>query len=154
MNRCYCLVLIGMLAALPLPAASLYDQSIARVLAERYDSRDVSYILVDSSTHRVMASHWDDMAKPVPVGSLVKPFIALAYGRKHDFRYPAYFCHGSADGCWLSRGHGRVDIGAAIADSCNAYFLSLAARLDPEDLEPITREYGLSWGKAALTLRK
>jgi len=148
MNRCLYLVLMVMLAALPLAAASLYDQSIARVLAEHYDSRDVSYILVDSNTHSVMASRWDDMAKPVPVGSLVKPFIALAYGQKYDFRYPAYFCRGSADGCWLSRGHGRVDISAAIADSCNAYFLNLASRLDPEDLEPIARGYGLSWGRA------
>jgi len=150
MSRCSYLVLMGMLAALPLRAASLYDQSIARVLADRYDSRDVSYLLVDSNTRRVIASRWDDMAEPVPVGSLVKPFIALAYGQKHNFRYPAYFCRGSADGCWLSRGHGQVDISAAIAYSCNAYFLNLASRLDPEDLDPIARGYGLSWGRAPL----
>jgi cell division protein FtsI/penicillin-binding protein 2 len=150
MNRCLPLVLVWILAALPLPAASLYDQSIARVLAEHYDSRDVSYILVDSNTHRVIASRWDHMEEPVPVGSLVKPFIALAYGQKHDFRYPAYFCHGSADGCWLARGHGQVDISAAIAYSCNAYFLNLASQLDPDDLDPVARGYGLSWGKPPL----
>jgi cell division protein FtsI/penicillin-binding protein 2 len=148
MSRCSYLVLMGMLAAHALPAASLYDQSIARVLAERYDSRDVSYILVDSNTHNVMASRWDDMAKPVPVGSLVKPFIALAYGQKHDFRYPAFVCRGAADGCWLAHGHGKVDISAAIAYSCNAYFLNLASRLDPEDLDVMARGYGLSGGRA------
>ena len=150
MSRCLYLVLIWMLAALPLPAGSLYDQSIARVLAERYDSRNVSYILVDSNTHSVIASRWDDMAEPVPIGSLVKPFIALAYGQKHNFRYPAYFCHGSADGCWLPRGHGQVDISAAIAYSCNAYFLNLAPLLDPGDLDPIARSYGFSLGRVPL----
>ncbi|MGD1158139.1 MAG: penicillin-binding transpeptidase domain-containing protein [Terriglobia bacterium] len=150
MSRCLYLVLIWMLAALPLPAASLYDQSIARVLAERYDSHNVSYILVDSNTHSVITARWDDMAEPVPVGSLVKPFIALAYGQKHDFRYPAYFCRGSADGCWLPRGHGQVDISAAIAYSCNAYFLNLASSLKPEDLDWMAQRYGLSIGKAPL----
>ena len=148
MSRCFYLVLMGMLAALPLPAASLYDQSIARVLAERYNSRDVSYILIDSDTHRLMASRWDDMANPVPVGSLVKPFIALAYGQKHNFRYPAFVCHGAADGCWLARGHSKVDISAAIAYSCNAYFMNLASHLDPDDLEALARGYGLSGGRA------
>jgi cell division protein FtsI/penicillin-binding protein 2 len=148
MSRCLSLVLICVLAALPLPAASLYDQSIARVLAERYDSRNVSYILVDSNTHSVIASRWDDMEEPVPVGSLVKPFIALAYGQKHDFRYPPFFCRGSADGCWLPRGHGQVDISASIAYSCNAYFFSLALLLDPGDLDLIARGYGLSLGRA------
>lgn len=150
MSRCLYPVLIWMLAALPLSAASLYDQSIARVLAERYDSRNVSYILVDSDTHSVIASRWDDMEEPVPVGSLVKPFLALAYGQKHDFRYPPYFCRGSADGCWLPRGHGQVDISAAIAYSCNAYFLNLASLLHPEDLDPIARRYGFSWWRTPL----
>jgi cell division protein FtsI/penicillin-binding protein 2 len=148
MSRCYYLVILGMLAAHALAGASLYDQSIARVLAARYASRDVSYILIDSNTHSVMASRWDDMAEPVPVGSLVKPFIALAYGQKHDFRYPAFVCHGAADGCWLAHGHGRVDISAAIAYSCNAYFLNLASRLDPDDLAASVRGYGLSGGRA------
>jgi hypothetical protein len=50
----------------------------------------------------------------VPVGSLVKPFIALACGQKHNFPYATDFCHGADDGCWLPRGHGQVDISAAI----------------------------------------
>lgn len=143
MSRRSCAVMIWMLAVLPLPAASLYDQSIAQVLARRFDSPDWSYILVDSSTRRVIASRWDNPQEPVPVGSLVKPFLALAYGEKHDFRYPAFVCRGTADHCWLPTGHGKVDFGAAMAYSCNAYFLNLAQSLDPEDLDAMARRFGL-----------
>jgi cell division protein FtsI/penicillin-binding protein 2 len=52
--------------------------------------------------------------EPVPVGSLVNPFIALAYAQQHNFPHPTYFCDGTGDGCWLPRGHGQVDISAAI----------------------------------------
>jgi cell division protein FtsI/penicillin-binding protein 2 len=148
MSRWLYLAVVSLLAALPLPAASLYEQSIARLLAERHDSRNVSYLLVDSNTHSVIASRWDDMAEPVPVGSLVKPFLAMAYGQKHDFRYPTYFCRGTADGCWLPRGHRQVDISAAIAYSCNAYFMKLASQLNPEDLNRIAGLRGFSRGMA------
>ena len=150
MSRCLNLVLAYMLAASSLAAASLYDQSVARLLAERYRSSDLSYILIDANTHRQIASRWDDLAEPVPVGSLVKPFLALAYGQKHNFLYPTYFCHGAADGCWLSRGHGKMDISAAIAHSCNAYFLNLASSLKAEDVDLMAQRYGLSIGKAPL----
>jgi cell division protein FtsI/penicillin-binding protein 2 len=84
------------------------------------------------------------------VGSLVKPFLALAYGQKHNFRYPDYFCRGAADGCWFSRGHGKVDIRTAIAYSCNAYFLNLASSLKAEDVDLMAQRYGLAIGKAPL----
>jgi cell division protein FtsI/penicillin-binding protein 2 len=133
-----------------LAAASLYDQSVARLLAERYHSNDLSYILIDANTHHVIASRWDQMAEPVPVGSLVKPFIALAYGQKHNFRYPTYFCHGTADGCWLACGHGKVDIRTAIAYSCNAYFMNLASSLRAEDVDLMAQHFGFAIGKAPL----
>jgi len=142
------LVLACLLAAPSLPAASLYDQSVARLLAEHYPSRDLSYILIDANTHRLIACRWDRIAEPVPVGSLVKPFIALAYGQKHNFRYPTYFCHGAADGCWHRRGHGQVDISTAIAYSCNAYFMNLSSSLKAEDVDLMARRYGLAIGRA------
>jgi cell division protein FtsI/penicillin-binding protein 2 len=150
MSRCLNLVLVCMLVASSLAAASLYDQSITRLLADHYGSPDVSYMLVDARTQNLVTSRWADIAEPVPVGSLMKPFIALAYGQKHDFRYPTYFCHGAADGCWLPRGHGRVDISSALAYSCNAYFLRLASLLNAEDLGLIARRYGLSIGTPPL----
>lgn len=149
-DRCRKLVLAYALAASSLAAASLYDQSIARLLALRYDSSDLSYILIDANTQRLIASRWDRIAEPVPVGSLVKPFLALAYGQKYNFRYPTFFCRGAADGCWLSRGHGKMDISTAIAHSCNAYFLNLASSLDAEDMDLLARHYGFSTGSAPL----
>jgi cell division protein FtsI/penicillin-binding protein 2 len=150
MSRSLNLVLAYSLAASSLPAASLDDQSVARLLAKHYHSSDLSYILIDADTRRVIASRWDAIAEPVPVGSLVKPFLALAYGQQHNFRYPAFYCHGAADGCWLPRGHGKVDISAAIAYSCNAYFLNLAASLKPEDVDSMAHRYGLSMGNIPL----
>ena len=150
MSRSLNLVLAYMLVASSLAAASLYDQSVARLLAEHYHSSGLSYILIDANTQRLIASRWDQIAEPVPVGSLVKPFIALAYGQKHNFHYPTYFCHGTADGCWLPRGHGKVDIRTAIAYSCNAYFLNLASSLKAEDVDLMAQRYGLAIGKAPL----
>ena len=134
--------------ASPLAAASLYDQSVSRLLRERYGSSDVSYIVIDAATRRLIASHWDAITEPVPVGSLVKPFLALAYAQKHDFRYPGYFCHGARDGCWLPHGHGPVDISSAIAYSCNAYFMNMVSTLKPEDVDSMAQRYGFSLGHA------
>ncbi len=135
-------------AASPLAAASLYDQSVSRLLRERYASSDLSYIVIDAATRRLIASRWDAITEPVPVGSLVKPFLALAYAQKHDFKYPGYFCHGARDGCWLARGHGPVDISSAIAYSCNAYFMNMVSTLTPEDVDSIDQRYGFSLGHA------
>jgi hypothetical protein len=131
-----------------LPAAR--NGSAARLLAEHYGSSGLSYILIDANTHRLIACRWDQIAEPVPVGSLMKPFLALAYGQKHNFPYPDYFCHGRADGCWLPRGHGKVNIRTAIAYSCNAYFLNLASSSKAEDVDLMARRYGLAIGKAPL----
>ena len=135
-------------AASPLAAASLYDQSVSRLLSERYTSSDLSYIVIDAATRRLIASRWDAITEPVPVGSLVKLFLALAYAQKHDFRYPAYFCHGARDGCWLPRGHGPVDISSAIAYSCNAYFMNMVSTLKPEDVDFMAQRCGFSLGQA------
>jgi cell division protein FtsI/penicillin-binding protein 2 len=142
------LLLAYLLAASSLGAASLYDQSVSRLLRERYGSGDLSYIVIDAATSRLIAARWDAITEPVPVGSLVKPFLALAYAQKHDFRYPGYFCHGARDGCWLTRGHGSVDISSAIAYSCNAYFMNMASTLKPEDVDSMDQRYGFSFGHA------
>lgn len=150
MKRCLSLIPVCGLAASALAAASLYDQSIARLLAERYRSPDVSYLLIDGQTHRRIAFRWDDLQQRVPVGSLLKPFVALAYGQKHNFQYPTYTCHGTADGCWLPGGHGRIPLSVAISFSCNAYFLNLASQLSAGDMDLIAQRYGLSTEEALL----
>ena len=127
-------------------APSLYDQSISILLTRRFSVQGVSYLLVDARTGRVLGARWDDPARPVPMGSLVKPFTALAYGEAHGFRYPEYVCRGAIDGCWLPRGHGRIGIEQAIAHSCNAYFRRLAADVDPEHAARVARKFGISSG--------
>ena len=35
---------------------------------------ELSYLLIDATTQRIVEARWDDREKPVPVGSLIKPF--------------------------------------------------------------------------------
>ncbi len=94
-------------------------------------------------TGTLLASHWDDAEQPIPLGSLVKPFIALAYGEEHQFHYPTHVCTGASGGCWLPRGHGEVGIVSAIAYSCNSYFRMLTADMTSADVIPAAKEFGL-----------
>jgi cell division protein FtsI/penicillin-binding protein 2 len=77
------------------------------------------------------------------MGSLLKPFLILAYGATHT-RFPVTHCSGAKDGCWLSRGHGDQDIVNGLANSCNAYFLALAKGIDRAALDSICLSYGLT----------
>jgi len=108
-----------------------------------------SYVLVDVSSQRVIDARWDDLERPLSFGSLIKPFTALAYGETHRFTYPTFTCHGSADGCWLPAGHGRVGIAGAVAGSCNAYFRQLAQRTAPEVLMARLLSFGMRVDPAA-----
>ncbi len=40
---------------------------------------EAEYLVVDVHTREVLASRWPDAQVPIPLGSLVKPFTALAY---------------------------------------------------------------------------
>jgi cell division protein FtsI/penicillin-binding protein 2 len=124
-----------MMALVLLAAATLYEQSLARVLEQAFTEPDVSYLVIDVPTRRLIALRWDLPERPVPLGSLVKLFTAFAYGERHGFEYPKYVCQG----CWLPRGHGRLGIEEAIAHSCNAYFLALAS----EEVAPVARRSGI-----------
>ncbi len=99
-------------------------------------------------------ANWPQTGKPVSVGSLLKPFLALATLATHP-QAPVVECHGAKDGCWLLQGHGRQDIVAAIANSCNVYFLQTAASLNRAALDLVCLSYGLaspsrSWPPARL----
>jgi cell division protein FtsI/penicillin-binding protein 2 len=100
----------------------------------------VDYLVVDVRTREVLQQHWPDADAPIPVGSLVKPFTALAYSG--DF--PEFVCKGSANGCWLAHGHGRVKFREALAKSCNAYFLNLARGVDSSTLAVVASKFGIS----------
>lgn len=125
------------------PPASLFSQSAVQILRRDYAKSETSYLLLDVKTGTVLASRWDNSEKPIPMGSLVKPFAALTYAQAHDFRYPIYECKGKSNGCWQPRPHGKLDITAAVSVSCNAYFRRLAQGVTLEQLRPVALAFGL-----------
>jgi len=111
-------------AASPCAVQDLHAQAAAAVLARDFTSPDLSYLLLDGDGS-VIAQRWEHPERDVPVGSLVKPFLAVAYGQTHQ-RFPRFRCVGKTT-CWLARGHGLLQIRDAIAFSCNSYFHQLVA---------------------------
>jgi cell division protein FtsI/penicillin-binding protein 2 len=133
------------------PPASLFSQSAVEILRRDFAKSETSYLLLDVKTGAVLASQWDNSEKAIPMGSLVKPFTALAYAQAHDFRYPIYECKGKSNGCWQPRPHGELDITAAVSVSCNAYFRSLAEGVTLEQLRPVALALGLEFPDADST---
>jgi cell division protein FtsI/penicillin-binding protein 2 len=117
---------------------SLGEQAMLAVLAARSPG---DYILVNIATRIVGGSRWDSEA--APVGSLLKPFTALAWGEAHGFRYPEWECRGKDGGCWLAIGHGRIGLRGAIAHSCNAWFRRLASETSPEAVSEVLARHGV-----------
>lgn len=101
----------------------------------------VAFLRIDIETGAITARNWPD-EPPVAIGSLEKPFIALAYAQSHQFEYPRLQCKPGT--CWLPRGHGLIGIEEAIAQSCNTYFHLLRRQLPPDSLESTVRRFGLS----------
>jgi penicillin-binding protein 2 len=87
-----------------------------------------------------------------PPGSTIKPLVALA-GLTYGVRTPleavacgGYFMlpgssHRFRD--WKPRGHGRVAMVQAIAQSCDVYFYGLAAKIGPNRLAEFLGHFGL-----------
>jgi cell division protein FtsI/penicillin-binding protein 2 len=111
------------------PAQDLHAQSASAVLAREFDDPDLSYLLLDENG-QIIAQRWEHAERELPVGSLVKPFIAVAYGETHR-GFPQFKCTGKKT-CWLPRGHGTLHIREAIAFSCNSYFHQLIIAAGPE----------------------
>jgi hypothetical protein len=125
------------------PAKSLFSQSAVLLLEREFSSSDISYLLFDARSGALLSSRWDDPAKPIPLGSLVKPFTALAYGETHENQFPSHICRGEASGCWQVHPHGKLNLVSAISVSCNSYFRALAENLTGEQLIPIAKRFGL-----------
>src|SRR5215475_2933452 len=82
--------------------------------------------------------------RPLPVGSLMKPFVAKAWTRTHPGETPPrHRCEGGAK-CWRPSGHGHLGLAGALAVSCNAYFRALAAETPARDLATTLVEEGFS----------
>lgn len=92
---------------------------------------------------RIRESNWPDTGQAVCFGSLLKPFLALAYLATNS-QPPVINCLGAAAGCWYSHGHGRQDMVAALANSCNVYFSRIAETLNRAALDLICVSYGLA----------
>jgi hypothetical protein len=120
----------------------LFSQSAQAILERDFPSPDLSYLLLDSSG-KVLAERWATQQAVSP-GSLVKPFLAIAYGEQHEGRFPTVRCRGTESRCWLPRGHGTLGLEEAITQSCNAYFLQLAAGLDRRLAAVTFALYGLA----------
>jgi cell division protein FtsI/penicillin-binding protein 2 len=125
----------------------LFSQSAKAVLERNFPSPNLSYLLLDASGN-VLAERWatppETAQQVLSPGSLVKPFLAIAYGEQHGGRFPAVRCMGTESRCWLPRGHGTLGLEEAIAQSCNAYFLELAAGLDRKRAAQSLALYGLA----------
>lgn len=126
------------------PPKSLFGQSANQVLGTEFAGDDISYLLLDASSGDTLASHWENPEKPIPLGSLVKPFTALAYGEEHQFHFPVHNCRGEITGCWQKSPHGKLNIVSAISHSCNSYFRVLAANVSGEQMASTATSFGLN----------
>ncbi len=125
----------SVLTSLPLPThaqQSLYAQSIQTALARTTPNLEV--LVLDLRTQETLADTFHSPATPIPVGSLVKPFLAVAYFKTHPGPALTVVCHGHSDRCWKEGGHGAITLTDAIAQSCNAFFLSLARGIAPAEI--------------------
>lgn len=123
--------------------ATLFARSIQQALHRSFPSSDISFLLLDARSGHVIAARWDHLETPISMGSLLKPFTAVAYGEHHNFQYPSHICYGTTSGCWRPRGHGKMNLTWAIAYSCNSYFRLLTAGMTASDVDPTARRFGL-----------
>ena len=120
-------LLAGLCSALlprTLRAQTLFQQSIVYSLG--MPAPGTEFLLFDVHAGQVLINTF--APQPIPVGSLLKPFLAMAYARSQQL-FPHVICRGHADQCWCADGHGTLTLPEAIGKSCNAYFLTLARGL-------------------------
>lgn len=133
-----------------MPASTqLTQQSIANALDRASPGSDTNYLLFDAGSDHAIAARWPQLDSPIPVGSLVKPFTALAWFETNGRNYPEFRCRGRAGGCWFPPGHGRIAMPQAIGFSCNAYFRALVSALAPEQVSRLSQRFGIEGPPAA-----
>lgn len=125
------------------PSQALFSQAAKATFDRDFASPDLSYLLMDASGS-VLAERWPSQQSAVSPGSLVKPFLAIAYAEQHGGDFPTVRCLGTRSRCWLPEGHGTIGLEDAIAQSCNTYFLALATGLDRKHAAQTFTRYGLT----------
>jgi len=108
--------------------------------ALRKPATSAEWMRLDVPTARLRESTWTNADRAIAPGSLLKPFVALAFGAAHDYRFPSVQCAR----CWKPDGHGRISLIDAVAFSCNTYFLELARASSLDDIARIAAAYGLN----------
>jgi hypothetical protein len=103
---------------------------------------DSSFLVWDIAGQKIEYVEWKDSGRSIPVGSLVKPFLAQAYFEIKG-AYPEMKCPGG-ESCWLPAGHGWIGIVDAIAQSCNFYFHRLEVESDRSAVAGLAQRYGLT----------
>jgi hypothetical protein len=138
-------------------SAGIFSQAAQASLDREFSSRTISYLLMDNFGS-VLAERWPAGIYPelpsasptvpsseaIAPGSLVKPFLAIAYGEQQGSRFPIVRCTGTSSHCWFPAGHGSLGLEGAITQSCNTYFLELAAGLDRRRAAQTFARYGLA----------
>lgn len=119
-----------------------FSQAAKAVLDRNFAGPEISWMLLDASGS-VLAERWP-LQPAIAPGSLVKPFLAIAYGEQHGGQFPVVRCLGTRTRCWLPAGHGNLELEEAIAQSCNTYFLDLANGLDRKRAAETFARYGLA----------
>lgn len=125
-----------------------FSQAASATLTRQFGGRDLNWVLLDREG-RVLALNWDHPDQPISPGSLLKPFVAAAYGDQYRFAFPRVTCTGTRSRCWLPRGHGTIGLEEAVAGSCNTYFLTLARGLDRARAQAIFEGFGLKGPSAS-----
>lgn len=129
------LALAGVAAAAPGPGVE-----------DLLEGRPGLLVVADLRTGQVLR-RVDRRTRPgaVPVGSLLKPFLLLAWEAAHPGSSPprAYCAPGGPPACWDRRGHGVVDLERALAVSCNAYFRRLSEEVDDAGFRQVLAGFGL-----------
>ncbi len=127
-------------------SGSLFGQSAQAALDKASGTQSasprLSWLLMDVRTGQMIASRWSDADRSIPVGSLTKPFVALAYAQTH-VAFPRYTCAGTSSRCWLPKGHGTLSLEQAFTFSCNSYFLQLAKETSQAAIRAVALQYSL-----------
>ncbi len=165
LQRLVCTLTIStMLPSIP----CAWGQGLAPVFHERLQrlcsQNNSSVILWDIPGGKPIGGfHEEVFFTPHCVGSLIKPFLLLAYLREHQLasslsapqnkqdqepvgREVFRPCRGKSTPtcpieCWYKSGHGCLSLTESLAYSCNQYFYQLAHQTSEESLLRILREY-------------
>jgi len=126
------------------PEASTFDLKVSEAVRIALRQRsNVAIVAMDPWSGRVMAignptAGVLNAYQPCSVFKLVVAVAGLTEGViTRDTRYNC------SEGCWLGPGHGPIDLGRALAVSCNPYFEWVGERLGFETVRAYSQKLGL-----------